>query len=221
MNGKIYKNKYFFFFFVSIIISGCKIDITSDIYTRDIFSDKNLTFPSQLRIEIPSCSKEKIDESSPEILALFAAESAPNISGCESEGMNSMLTVNFTGEIADSESNYDFAIFRNRSKKEEGVITLSPAFNPIFRQRIDQLMSSKRTSLDYDDLTINFTLNNDLSSEVIYFVVSGWVDGKPGQEIFGSLQRREKIYVTLPDVFSHLALNDEQPELIGVYIKED
>ena len=219
MINKIHKNKYFFFVFVSIIISGCKIDITSDIYTRDIFSDKNLTFPSQLRVEIPSCSKEKVDESSPEILALFTEESAPNILGCESEGMNSMLTVNFTGQIADSESNYDFSIFRVR--EDNDVITLSPAFNPDFRQRIDQLMSSKRTSLDYDDLTINFTLNNDLSSEVKYFVISGWVDGKPGQETFGRLQRREKIYVTLPDVFSHLALNDERPELIGVYISED
>jgi hypothetical protein len=219
MISKFYKNKYIFFFFISIIISGCKVDITSDIYTRDIFSDKNLTFPSQLRVEIPSCSKEKIDESSPEILALFTEESAPTISGCENEGMNSMLTVNFTGQIADSKSTYDFTIFRSR--EENDVIALSPAFHPNFKKRIEQLMSSKRTSLDYDDLTINFTLSNDLSSEVIYFIGAGWVDGVPGQEIYGSLQRREKVYVTSPDVVSHLVLNNEQPQLIGVMIRED
>jgi hypothetical protein len=107
MISKFYKNKYIFFFFISIIISGCKVDITSDIYTRDIFSDKNLTFPSQLRVEIPSCSKEKIDESSPEILALFTEESAPNISGCENEGMNSMLIVNFTGQIRNVSTSFE------------------------------------------------------------------------------------------------------------------
>jgi len=98
---------------------------------------------------------------------------------------------------------------------------LSPAFHPNFKKRIEQLMSSKRTSLDYDDLTINFTLSNDLSSEVIYFIGAGWVDGVPGQEIYGSLQRREKVYVTSPDVVSHLVLNNEQPQLIGVMIRED
>jgi len=194
-----------------IILSGCKVDVTADIYSRDVFASENLTFPAQLSVEVPTCKKEKIDELSGEVLAVFSRPSEASVVGCERDGMDSMLTVNFTGEMVDSESEYDLTIFRT---KEPKFAYLTAAFNSNFQKRVQQLMSSRMMSMDYDDLTISFTLNNDLPGELEYSLVSGWVDGKPGQRIRGTLDRREKVHVVRTKVVSQMVMENMQPELI-------
>ncbi len=202
---------------LSILAAGCEVDVKSDIYSRDVFASENLTFPTQMRVEVPSCSKEKVNESAPQILAVFSDVSEASVAGCERDGMDSMLVVNFTGEMVDSESGYDFAIFRN---KQPEFTYLTAAFNSNFQTRVEQLMSNQYSSLEPEGLTISFTLNNDLPGEVSYIVLSGWVDGEPGHRIQGSLDRREKIHVRLPKVVSHLILKNAQPDLITLMKKE-
>lgn len=202
----------------SLVMSGCRVDVTSDLYTQDILANENLTFPTQMGIQIPGCDQDSVDELSSQVLSLFSESSKASISGCADENMESMLMVNFTGQIVDTESSYDFAIYRN---KRDDRIHLAAAFSPKFQTRVDQLMSSQMASLEYDGLKISTTINNDLSNEVEYLVSSGWVDGKAGQNMTGSLQRREKILVTSPDVVSDLMLRNEKPELIAIRMKSE
>lgn len=196
-----------------IILSGCKVDVTADIYSRDVFASENLTFPSEMKIEVSSCKSEKVDEISGQILAIFSDVSEASIAGCERSGMDSMLVVKFTGEMVNKKSGYDLIVFRN---KQPEFTYLTVAFHQNFLKRVKQLMSSQMVSMKYDDLTIGFTVNNDLPGELGYSLVSGWVDGIPGQRISGTLDRREKINITRSKVVSHLVLENKFPDIIAL-----
>jgi hypothetical protein len=204
---------------VMAVLSGCKVGVQSDLYARDVFSNENLTFPSQLKVQVPSCSSDKVEEASSDILALFSQSSEASISGCVREGMDSMLVVKFKGEMADKDSSADFTIFRNHQEGKDFVY-LTAAFNTNFQKRVEQLMSSQMTSLDYEDLTVGFTMNNDLSGALEYSMLAGWVDGQPGQRFGGELDRREKISVISTNIVSDMVLKNQQPELITLRQKE-
>lgn len=198
----------------TVTLSGCDIDMTSDLYAQDVFSDKNLTFPSQMRIEVPSCSSEKIDELTNQVLSVFSKSSEASSAGCVREGMDSMMVINFKGIMVDEESSYDLTLFRNKQPK---FTFLTASFHRDFQQRIQQLAKSKMSSIDYDDLSVNFTLNNDMPDTIEYSLSAGWVNGQPGQWIRGELDRREKVHITSTKAVSHLIMERQQPVLVTIF----
>lgn len=197
-----------------VAVSGCDIVIISELYSRDIFADKSLTFPSQLKIQIPSCSQESIHKFKPKVLALFDSRSKPSIANCE-DGISSFLVVDFVAEIAGDTSSYDFIMFREVINAGKTVI-LRPTFSDNFISQVNALLSEQLQSLDYDDLTFTFNIHNDGDGAISYHA-SGWINGKPRKDYRGEIGRRQKISLRSSDLISALILENEQPAVIILY----
>lgn len=200
-------------------LCGCKVQINSDLFVQDIFSDENLTLPMQLAFEVPSCSSDSRSEYEQDALSLFDSRSEAKVVGCD-EGLTSFLQIAFTGEISSQESTYDVTIFRSIDPNDEsGAARLLFALNANFISRVQRLMSENFASLNYQDVTISATLNNDASGPVTYYA-SGWVDGSAVQGIEGSLNRRQKVSIQFTDLVSAIAVDGGQPILFYVWPPE-
>lgn len=196
-------------------LSGCRMDVSTEIYSQDVFSDETLPLPAMLEVEITSCDPSSRAEAEAEILPIFSNASEASAIGCRDDSFTSLLQVAFKAEISSQDSMSDLVVFR---RVTDGEVELIPSINRSFRQRIDNLMSSNMQTLSHSDLTIYVTLHNDLPGQLGYYIPAGWVDGEPGQYIQGSLDRREKIRVQTPDVISALTLDNKQPTIM--FVKE-
>ena len=199
------------------LLTGCQIQFNSEIYAQDVFSDENLTFPAQLKLEINSCTSGTRSKTDNAVLALFSSVAKAKIRGCEEVGMNSMLAVDFAAQLASTPSEYDLVLLRERA--EDGSVELRMSLDSTFLSRVRSLLKENHQSLDYDDVSIRFTLHNDERNPVSVSIISGWLNGQAGQHLTTTLNRREKVEILSSNVVSALTLKEQNP-LILVLRKE-
>jgi hypothetical protein len=210
------KLKVIVFLVATVLLAGCRVDFSSELYARDILSGENLTFPALLEIEIPSCNSDDRPKYEREILSVFSEFSEASVVGCRNDSLTSLLQVKFNGELSSSESSADMVMFRGEN--DAGNTYLMPDLNKNFLSRVNRVLEDNFQELEYQNVNIAFELHNDLDSAIKYSMLSGWVNGKPGQYISGELQRREKINVRTPDIIADLTLNNKQP--IAIFVDE-
>lgn len=204
------------FLVAAVFLTGCRVDFSSELYARDIFSDENLTFPALLEIEVPSCNSDDRPKYEREILSVFSGASEAAVVGCRNDSLTSLLQVKFKGELTSSESSADMVM--GRGENDAGSTYLMPDLNKDFLSRVNRVLEDNFQELEYQNVNIAFELHNDLDSAIEYSMLSGWVNGEPGQYINGELQRREKINVRTPDIIADLTLNNKQP--IAIFVNE-
>lgn len=214
--------------FISLLsLSSCKVNFLVDVYSSDIFLDKNVITPAKVKIEIPSCSVEKVTEYGEKILALFSQASKAKIVGCEQENMASMLIVSFNAEMISQHSDFDVNIFRAPIIEDikDGITyemrSIAVALNPHFLSRIKSLLEQNYQTLSYDDVKIEISLNNDDKDVIIVAGWFVWVDGQAYEKYENQLEKREKIHLLFPNVISDLILQQKQPVLLTVIRPKD
>lgn len=211
---------------VVLLLGGCRSDFYIDVYASDLFLDENMDTPAQMMVEIPTCDSRA--EYEPKILALFDSQSKAKVTGCEEQGMNSMLLVNVVAEITDQESTRDIVLFRKKyddvehDSKSYQVRGVSPVINTNFFSRVDSLMQESMQTLSYNDITIRFSVNNDLRSTILVSTNLAWVDGTPHERYFRRpLERRQNLDLRLSDVSSDLILQNKQPLAFNLYLEQN
>lgn len=200
------------FFIGAIFLAGCRVDFSSELYTRDILGTETLRFPALLEVEVPTCNASDRPEYEREILSVFSGSSEAAVTGCRNDSLTSLLQVEFKGEVASSESSADLVMFRGQN--DAGQTYLMPDLNKNFVNRVNQVFEDNFQELTFENVDIAFEIHNDLDQTIEYFLQSGWVNGEPGQYIEGQLDRREKISVRTPDIISELTLKGKQPIVI-------
>ncbi len=200
--------------FLSIMLTGCEIELDADLYVTDIeiVHEQPQAFQAQLAIEVPTCKSEKIADIGPKVLALFDANSNATIAGCNNKGMTSLLGVVFEGELTSGEPTRDLTIVRVQT--DENTAVLKPVLNPKFMQRVNALLQENMQSLSFKSTTMTVTLHNDRSDPVSYVVPEGWIDDQPVQGGFGELERRQKVKVRGSNVLSALLLDGSRPTIM-------
>ena len=198
--------------FTAIVISGCQVDVTADLYSEDLLTtDANTRFPATLEIEIPSCSSTDRESTELEILSIFSSQANAEISGCREEGFKSLLAVRFEGEIASEESNFDLVVFRNRNA--DGNRYFTAALTQGFRTRMNTLLDNNMQKLDHSDLTLTVNLRHDLDQAADYFLTAGWVNEDPGQYLSGEIAKRDIVQLRFSNLISDMVLRNDQPIL--------
>jgi len=209
---------------VSVILAGglflaaCRVDFSSELYSRDVISTENLGFPALLEVEVPSCTSDDRPQYERKILSVFSKSSEATIIGCRDDAFTSLLQVDFRGELSSSSSSADLVMFRGQN--DAGQTYIMPDLNRDFVTRVNQVLDENFQELTFENVEIAFELHNDSDGVVEYFLPSGWVDGDPGQYIEGTLERREKMLVRTPDVISDLTLEGQQPVVIFLRERE-
>lgn len=204
-----------------LLLSGCKTIITSDIYSRDALSGKNLEFPAEILIEIPSCTSDRIEKYKQDILALFSESSKPKIADCINQGMDSFIKVKIVGLIATDSSNYDVTLFRYKKSKpiNDSEIGIKTILSPKFLTRVKNFADNNMTRIDYDDLVLRLNIHNDSDTPIEIYADGGWVDGSPVQYHSQIINRREKAIFTAPNNISDLVLKQKQPIALWMNLK--
>lgn len=200
-----------------VLLAGCQVQFNSEVYAQDVFTEESLTFPAQLKLEITSCTSDTRSKTDNAVLALFSSVSKAKIRGCEEVGMNSMLAVDFAAQLASAPTEYDLVVLRERT--EGGSSELRISLKSTFLSRVRSLLKENHQSLDYDDVSIRFTLHNDERNPVSVSIISGWLNGQAGQHLTTTLNRREKVEILSSNVVSALTLKEQKP-LIAVLRKE-
>ena len=200
-----------------VLLAGCQVQFNSEIYAQDVFSEESLAFPAQLKLEITSCTSDTRSKTDNAVLALFSSVSKAKIRGCEEVGMNSMLAVDFAAQVASAPTEHDLVMLRERA--EDGSSELRISLKSTFLSRVRALLKENHQSLDYDDVSIRFTLHNDERNPVSVSIISGWLNGQAGQHLTTTLNRREKVEILSSNVVSALTLKEQNP-LIAVLRKE-
>lgn len=200
--------------FTLVLLSGCKFTVSSDLYVADLFSDQNIEFPAQMRIEVPSCTSSRLSEIEQQVLSLFSQVSQAKISGCTDEGFDSYLNVAFSGEFANETSTYDLFFFRHISPN--GYYHVKPVLNPTFLERARTFASSNYQSIDYDDLIMKITVHNDHRDTVEVNFDAGWIDDRPQQWSSNEIGRRQQLEYTAPNVYSAMILQGDAPHMLFI-----
>ena len=201
----------------ALLLTGCQVEFNSEIYAQDVFSDENLTFPAQLRVQISSCASDKRQQTDAAVLALFSAASKAKLAGCDRVGMNSMLAVSFVAEISSTSGESDLVLLR--AHQDDASTEVRIFLKPVFLHRVNALLKENYQSLDYDDVSIRITVHNDERTPVSVNIISGWLDGQAGQHLTKTINRREKVEILSSNVVSALALKEQKP-LVAVLRKE-
>lgn len=197
-------------------LGACKSDFLVEAYVSDAFLDEKIDTPAVMRVEIPTCSSQAEYEG--KILSLFGSGSNAKITGCEQEGMNSLMAVSIDAEIASESSERDLIIFRDVLDDIEinGNTYESRALKPVisadFLQRVNSLMKENMQTLSYENVKFEIALNNDEREEVIISSYNLWVDGEPFETYRRQpLKRRGKITLTFSNLTSDLILRNKMP----------
>ena len=200
----------------TLLLGGCRSVFEIDTYSSDLFVDKNIDTPAQMKVEIPTCTDRSEYEN--KIIALFDAGSRAKIVGCEEQGMSSMLVVSIAVEMASETSSRDLILFREKAPDLEHdgrvyeVRGIKPVFSSSFIQRVNSLMEQNLQKFSYDNLSIQFGVNNDESGDILISGNTLWVDGNPYQRFHRQpLARRQKFDMRLSDVMSDLVIKGKMP----------
>ena len=220
-------NKARFFLLMPIILlSACRVDFSFETFVTDLFIEESIDTPAQIKVEIPSCSGREDYED--KILSLFNQNSKAKIIGCVNENMSSLLVVSISAEIATENSSRDLIIFFQKKDDTVGtdgtkysVMGVTLLLSPTFLNNVESLMRESFQTLSYKNVLFSMSLNNDSSQKVYVESDYSWVDGEP-HAYFGpsSINRREKVSFTFPDIFSDLTIKGEKPETFRVYFEK-
>tara|TARA_A100001037_G_C14996609_1_gene565035 strand:- start:142 stop:816 length:675 start_codon:yes stop_codon:yes gene_type:complete len=199
------------------VLCGCKADFMVDLYSSDAFVEENVDTPAIMKVEIPTCSDRKEHES--KILSLFEKNSKAKITGCEEQGMTSLMVVSVSAEIATNTSSRDLMIFRAVSENDieinninYEVVGIRPALSPNFLSRVNSLMEENFQTLDYNNIKFEVVLNNDEREDILLSATQLWVDGDPYESYKRKpLSRRQKVTLTFPNITSDLVLKGKMP----------
>jgi hypothetical protein len=208
----------------SLLMSACKNDFVVDVFSSDLFADENLVTPAIMKVQIPSCDSDDRAEYERQVLGLFESISRAKITGCEDEGMNSMLIVSFSAELVSETSDRDVILVRESlgDVEHENVSYETKAIRPVikdsFLQRIELLLQENYQSLSYDDVKIELVINNDEKNEIMASAFNVWVDGNPIENYYRQkIRRRQKVTVLFSNVVSDLILQGKRPLTVLVY----
>lgn len=192
-----------------IAVSGCKLNLTADIYSTDMRAAMNgeadITSPATLAFEVPSV--DKCDEHAAKIQEIMAGvldDFTPK--GCKRQDMESFLLADtqmpfFISEESwrSSDDLFGLLLVREEEPKRISAIimldirkyeTLTRRMNDEFHQTVD---------LGASNVTLVF--HNDERKTVTYEVAEVFVNSEPihGLQEF-SLDRRHKANIQLSDV---------------------
>ena len=208
------------------VVSGCKADFMVDLYSSDAFVEENVDTPAIMKVEIPTCSDRKEHEG--KILSLFDSSAKAKVTGCEEQGMNSLMVVSVSAEIATKNSSRDLIIFRdvvdknveiNNIKYE--VVGIKPVLGSSFLSRVKSLMEENFQTLEYNNIKFEVVLNNDEREDILLTAYRLWVDGEPYESYRRkALSRRQKITLTFPNITSDLVLKGKMPVVAYIYRKK-
>ncbi len=192
------------FLFLFIFISACKMNMSADIYLRDIkdvalANAEGLQTSGLLKVGVPSCEdKEKLSQVSSLLQDYFL-----NVieKSCE-EGMESLLTIGVDVPIVHSATGWTSktksttALITNKSKDGSSIL-VSFALNKVrFRNLNEAVQNQFFDKLSFDESTVAFSVNNDGRQDEEIVVSDSFVNGKP--VVFPkslTLSRRNKIDV--------------------------
>jgi hypothetical protein len=191
------------------LLPGCKVDIQGELYAQDLLAQQVLEFPAQMSFEVPSCRSEQRPQYERQMLLLYAESSRARVAGCREMGMDSMVVVDFRGEIASRDSDADLVVLREALDTGQTVLRLR--MHPRFIARVESLQKSNHQRLRPERLTVGFDLHNDHPTPVVLNVRDVWVNGKPTQAAKLELQRRDKVTLGMSNVFSSLIVNGGAP----------
>ena len=204
------------------LVAACKSDFYIDTYASDLFLDTNLDTPAKMMVEIPSCAS--VADYETKVLALFDTASNAKTIGCEEQGMNSMLVVSLTAEVASENSARDIILFRDivEDVTHDGSIYevrgLKPVISPNFFTRVNSLLQENLQTLSYENITIRFVLNNDEKSEILVTARNLWVNGEAREAFHRQpLGRRGKLELLMSNLISDLVIQGKQPLTFYVY----
>lgn len=205
------------------VLFGCKTDFIVDLYSSDAFVEENVDTPAIMKVEIPTCSDRKEYES--KIISLFDNSSKAKITGCEEQGMNSLIVVSVSAEIATNTSSRDLIIFRQKLENDleinnikYEVVGIKPVLGTSFLSRVKSLMEDNYQTLEYDNVKFEIVLNNDGREDILLTAHQLWVDGDPYETYRRTaLPRRQKLILTFPNITSDLVLRGKMPVVAYIY----
>jgi len=188
-------------------LSGCDTDIVADLFVTDILSDENVPFSASMAVEVASCRGNSLDKAKEDVLSLFSVSSDAKVISCENKNLNSMLLVSFTGEVASTDSDHDFVIFRHEN--EDGDTHISAVTKPIFQE-----------------ISIYIKINNDSKAAKTFWLSQGWVNGVPKQGFSFSLAQRKNATVKMTNLIAEMIYSEQEnadgdhPELFVMLAEE-
>ena len=200
-----------------LMLIGCKGAVQSEVYTSDVFSDEDITFPAQLHFSVNSCNnREMRREEEQQILSLFDASAQARVIGCNTVGFRSMLITQFNAVMTNTTSSAPLTIFRVDRRNK---IQLTVALNPAFLEKSRNLARKYHMAIDYKDIEFRFNVFNNSDGAVKVWIPSGWVDDVPVEAVTDTrVESRNRVSVRLTKVVSELALQGKQPT-IGMFTK--
>lgn len=205
-------------------LSGCDTDIVADLFVTDILSDENVPFSASMAVEVASCRGNSLDKAKEDVLSLFSVSSDAKVISCENKNLNSMLLVSFTGEVASTDSDHDFVIFRHEN--EDGDTHISAVTKPIFLQRATSLARANFRSIDSEEISIYIKINNDSKAAKTFWLSQGWVNGVPKQGFSFSLAQRKNATVKMTNLIAEMIYSEQEnadgdhPELFVMLAEE-
>ena len=190
-----------------IAISGCKVNMTADVYTTDIrdvaAGESGLTAPATMAFQIPGT--DDCDEHTAEISALMEGvleDFAPK--GCENVGMESFLMASAQVPMslsesvaADSGSLFGLHV-TERDGRLGAAVTLNLDKYEVLSRRVKEKFFQV---IDLGQSKVALHLNNDERGTVEFVSRGSFVDGDPVlTEETRRLDRRHKAEIVMSNV---------------------
>ena len=197
------KNVYLFLFLI-VLVSACKIDMSTDVYLRDIkdvalTNAKGLKTSGLLRVGVPNCDdKEQLTQVSSLLKDYFLNVTEKSCAA----GMESLLTIGVDIPIVNSESGWTSktssttALITQKSKDGTSILVNFVLNRTRFNNLNQAVENQFFDKLSLDESTVTFSVNNDGRQDEVAVISDSFVDGKPiiYSKSF-TLKRRNKIDV--------------------------
>lgn len=190
-----------------VAVSGCKMNLTADLYSSDLFDavvgTDDLTTSATMAFEVPGtdeCEKHTAEIS--ELMAGVVDDFSPK--GCERVEMESFLLANTQIPLlAESAWSGSDALFGIVLVEEGDAIGAALVMN---RQKYGILTSRMKDkfhqTVNLAESKVTIVLNNDLRSSILFTAEGVFVDGEPAlRKTDYELQRRHNAQI----VFSNVA----------------
>ena len=197
-----------------LILSGCKQELASTLYVRDLVetvsSDKVMTTPAEIKLEMPtkkSCAEKK--NKLTRVISPFFNNLEKT--QCIQEGSDAfcyagfeipMITVPNDGNLSNNYKGGISAHLKNNNGQIDVYLSMkSNLLKALDKNLEDEFMGSG--GIDPEDMTIKISINNDARNTYVLFVEGAFLDGQAIISRFGQtieLDRRSEAVIKLADV---------------------
>jgi len=179
--------KGYFFLFLLVLISACKIDMTTDVYLSDIedvalTNAEGLKTSGLLQVGVANCAdKENLSQVTRLLRDYFLKVTEKS---CES-GMESLLTIGVDIPIIHSEIGWtsktkSTTALITKQSKDGSSILVNFALNKTKFGNLNKAIESQYfQKLSIGESTVSFSINNDARHDEGLIVSDSFVDGKP------------------------------------------